>query len=231
MTDTDWFPGKEADQLLVVQNINSKIGNYAAQLGLTAADVTRIQLLCQTFVDAVTKTYEAQETMEALVKWKNAIKNNATKAGEPAPAAPSFAAVTLPLGATVGVIDQLRAEVRQWKEADGYTEAIGKDLQIVTEKGEQPDPDAIVPEIEVQALSGFRLKVKWKMNGFNLVRVEYQRKGTDVWQPFFLNKSPGEIQIAPALAAQAETGFVRAIYIKDNQDFGIYSDMKTVTLS
>jgi hypothetical protein len=67
MTDTDWFPGKEADQLLVVQNINSKIGNYAAQLGLTAADVTRIQLLCQTFVDAVTKTYEAQETMEALV--------------------------------------------------------------------------------------------------------------------------------------------------------------------
>lgn len=230
-SDSDWFPGTEPEQLIVVQNIDDKIDNYLVQLDITPTRQTKIHLLCQTFKIAVTKTQELRDTAEALTQWKKSVKHSVDKKGDPAPAPPDFMPFTLPGGATLGVVDQLRDEVGLWKKEAGYTPAIGADLMIVGSGGTDVNPDTLAPLLDVESLAGYKLRVKWIMNGMDALRFEYQRKGTEIWQPYFLTKSPGEVVVVPAVAGQAESGLVRGVFIKNNQPFGIHSDLKPVTLS
>ncbi|MBL8182459.1 MAG: hypothetical protein JNL64_12705, partial [Blastocatellia bacterium] len=63
------------------------------------------------------------------------------------------------------------------------------------------------------------------------MRVEYRRKGGDWENAAFLTNTPAGFQVTPAVPGGAEAGHVRAVFIKKNEDYGLWSPDYPVTVS
>jgi len=63
------------------------------------------------------------------------------------------------------------------------------------------------------------------------LRVEYARKGGSFSPVAFLTNTPGGFQITPETPGEPETGHVRAVFIKKNEEYGNYSADYPVTVS
>ena len=70
------------------------------------------------------------------------------------------------------------------------------------------------------------------MQGMDAMRVEYQRKGASIWSiAAFVTKLPAEFTITPATPGDPESGHIRAIFIKKNEEFGNFSPDYPVTVA
>lgn len=207
-----------------------KIGGYSTTLGLTAAQVTVAQELCDAFVGAFNAAEQCRATMQAMTQWRDEVFNGEPE-GTQAPAAPVFP--------VVGAVTYTRGVVRQFFElrdrivsAPGYTTAIGEDLGLVGADSARPAPDAMTPELKATASTGYWVNLSGSMRGMDALRVEYSRDGGQNFQTVaFLTNTPGGFQVTPAAANQPEKGVIRAVYIKRNEEVGGYSANYPVTLS
>lgn len=214
-------------------NMKAKIANYEDVLPLAAAKVTRIILICDVFIAVYNYVEQTRATMRNLTDWQDLIFTaEGGVQGEAAPAAPGFAALVLPVGAFVGIFDEFKDLVEDIKSADNYTAGIGEDLMIVA-----PEPDDLVVEeivcgITPQALpNSYKIRISGSLQGMSAVQVQYQRKGTNDIQNFFLTNLPAEITAVPATPGEPESGFVRGVLIKNNAPIGQWSPDFPVTIS
>ena len=231
VANRDWLPRSLPDQLVMFQNVIKKIADYTSELPLTAAQETRIALICDIFISVYNYVSQARATTESLVEWRDFIFNG-SPAGDAAPAAPTFAAYSRVTGAFIGIFQEFRDLVDLIKASPGYTRAIGEDLMIVATKAEDavtPDP---TPDLKVTTSQPYTVEVAGSMQGMDAIRVEYQRKGASGWSiAAFLTKLPGEFTITPATPGEPETGHIRAVFTKKNADFGNFSPDYPVTVS
>ena len=64
------------------------------------------------------------------------------------------------------------------------------------------------------------------------VRIEYKRKGTESWSGVgFFTRLPGTFTITPAVVGAAESGNIRARFLKNNSEVGNYSPEHPVTVA
>ena len=92
----------------------------------------------------------------------------------PAPAWPVWTGpVTSPVGLTTGCGIRLRAIVRRWKSAPGYTLAIGDDLGIVGSEINL-DPDSAQPDLRVTLVAGHP-QISASPQMFDAVEIEVNR--------------------------------------------------------
>ena len=210
-------------------NISGKIGGYQATLPLTAGVVSEIEEICANFIAIHNFVDTSTATMDSLFEWRDLFLKG-EPVGDTLPAAPVFGAIGVVTG-TIGIIKRFR-EIRELIVASpGYTEAIGEDLQIVgAEIGPTPE-GAIVPDLKVTVAPAYKINVSGKMQGANAIRFEYKRNGGDWVSLGFLVKMPGSLTITPQTPGQPEAGTIRAIFVKDNQDFGNFSPEYAVTVS
>ena len=61
--------------------------------------------------------------------------------------------------------------------------------------------------------------------------VEYAPKGGEFTTVAFLTKTPSGFQITPTSPSGAKTGFVRAVFIKKNEQYGNFRPNYPVTVS
>ena len=80
-----WYPGGFAAQLAMYANVNAKIGTYAAVLPLTAPQVAKIELICETFQLLMTYVDQIQATTVSLIEWRDMVLTGFPM-GDPAPA-------------------------------------------------------------------------------------------------------------------------------------------------
>ena len=67
--------------------------------------------------------------------------------------------------------------------------------------------------------------------GMDALRVEYQPAGGKFTTVAFLTKTPGGFQITPTVPNQPENGFIRAVFMKKNEEFGSFSPSYPITVS
>lgn len=228
-----WFPTSRPKQLIMFTNVKAKIGGYAAILPLAAAKVTRIELICDIFIALFNYVEQTRATAEQLTEFQALIETAAGNTpGKPAPDAPVFQPLNLPAGAFVGIFEEFKDLVEDIKAADNYTRGIGEDLMIVAPEGTStPDAD-IAASIQPQATgSNYKVNIKGSLQGQSAIRVEYYRKGAGVPQSFFFTKLPGEITIVPHTPGEPESGSLRAILLRNNQEIGQWSPDYPVTVS
>lgn len=224
-----WWPTSLADQLVLVQNFQNKIDGYAVPLGLTPAQVSAAQDLCDGFVTAFTFHESAKTTMQSVTQWRDEVFYG-TPTGDPAGAPPVFAVAGAP-AISRGVVTQL-FELRDLiVAAPGYTEAIGEDLGIVGAEKADVIPELVAPDLKPSVASGYTVNLKGSMQGMTGMRVEYRRAGGDFTPVAFLTNLPGSFQIAPAAPGQPESGEIRAVFIRKNAEFGNWSPNYPVTVS
>jgi hypothetical protein len=233
MARKPWFPANNPDRLTMFQNVVKKIGDYTVVLPITVAQQTRIELICDTFVAAYTYVEQTRATTQSLVDWRNNIFEG-DPAGDPAPAAPAFGAVSMPVGAFIGIFDEFR-EMRELIVASpGYTQAIGEDLMIVGTESEELVEQDVIPNLKVSVSTGYKVSVAASLQGMDAMRVEYKRNGASgsVWSnAAFLTKLPAEFTITPQTPGEPESGHIRAVFIKKNEEFGQFSPEYPITVS
>lgn len=226
--DSDWFPSREPEQLVVVENIKDKIPNYKSPLEMEDADVTEVLTLCAAFIEAVTKNEQLQATAETMTAWKHLIKNGTPK-GSPAPAPPVFLPVAMPAGTTLGVVDQLRDWRNRWVEAKGYTEAIGEDLMIVKVSGTSISPDALQAQMKLAPIGGYTTQFAFSLQGMKAMDVEWRFAGTENWAlAKTFTASPGTHTVVPATPNQPVTVEYRGRLVDKNVQVGQWSPVYTI---
>ncbi len=230
-TAQSWFPKRMADQLVMFQNVAKKIADYTSVLPLTAAQETRIVLICDIFIAAYNHVTQSRATMESLTDWRDDIFNG-SPAGDVAPAAPAFSTVVMPVGSFIGIFDEFREFRELIVASPGYTVAIGEDLMIVAAETESRSEADTAPDLEVTTSTGYKVALAGSMQGMDAMRIEYKKKGAAGWSiAAFVTKLPAEFTITPATPGEPESGHIRAIFIKKNEEFGNFSPDYPVTVA
>ena len=224
-----WWPKALPAQLVLMQNFSVKIGGYATALGMTPAEITAAEGLCEAFIGAVNSTEQCKSTMQAMTQWCDAILygDASSFSTPPAPVFPVVGVVTYPMS-VVKSFTKLRDQI---VAATGYTNAIGEDLGIVGAEASSPALDSLVPELKTETSTGYWVSVTGSMRGMDALKVEYSRNGSEFTTVTFLTNTPGGFQITPATPAQPEKGFIRAVFIRKNEEVGSYSANYPVTVS
>lgn len=225
-----WWKGDMPSQRATMANFKSKIGIYQAELGLSPAAVTAAQALCDAFIQAYDFAENVENTGKAVTKWRNDVFRGEPTGG-PIPDPPVFAIGT-PSPGTLGVVTQFFELREQLVVNAGFTDAIGEDLGILgPEIGEEPEEE-VAPVLKISTETGFKVNISGSMQGNSQLRIEYRKSGTANWQLVtFVTNLPAEVPVAPATPGQPETGEIRAIFYRKNQEYGTYSPNYPVTLS
>ena len=122
----------------------------------------------------------------------------------------------------------LRGEVAKWKTADGMTDAIAAELQIVG-GGTPFNPETYQAQISAQVFSGY-VRFKFTKNGADGINLYMRIKGTMGWK--FVSRdtnSPYNDHTPLAVAGQSEVREYQAFGISGDDQIGIPSDIVTVT--
>lgn len=226
----EWFPNNRAAQMVMFTNIKAKIGGYAAILPLTAAQVGRIEAICDVFTAVYNFTEQTRATGTSITEWQDNVFTG-SPAGDIAPDPPPFPSFAKPTGFTIGIFEEFRDLRDKIIEADGYTDAIGEDLMLVAPEADDVIEDALIPEIGVQTSIGYKVQVTGSLQGTDAMKFYYRRKGGEFVAVGFLTKLPGEFPIPPQTAGTAESGEIYAVFVKDNEEIGQRSLLHSITLS
>lgn len=224
-----WWPTTIGDQSMLVLNFQNKIGGYAAVLGLTAAEVTAAETLCDSIVGSMSFTEGSRMTMLAVTQWRDIVLYGEPEGGN-APAPPVFSSGGAPAYkvGSVKLFFQLRDRI---VSSPGYTTAIGEDLGLIGPENTERPASELTPNLRPTVTNGNYVNLAGSMQGMDALRVEYAPRGGQFSTIAFLTKTPGGFQITPTVVNQPETGMIRAVFIKKNEDYGNFSPNYPVTVS
>jgi hypothetical protein len=229
MQRNPWWPAILAYQLILIQNFLSKIAGYSTVLGLSPAQLTAAQALCEAYIEAFNFTEHSKQTMQSLTKWRNDLFYGEPKGSTP-PNPPVFEIGNISPG-TMGMVTQFFELRDQILAAPGYTESIGEDLGLIGTEKTEPEEGDVAPELKLSVSAGYWVNVKGSLKGMSGMRIEYRPSGGQYTPIAYFSNTPGSFQITPALPGQPEKGHVRAVFIRKNAQFGDYSPDYPVTVS
>ena len=225
-----WIPSGLPDLLALCMNIKAKIGGYQTTLPLTQAQLDRIVLICNTFEAAFAYVDQMKASTSALVDWRNLIFEG-SPTGDPAPPPPPVMTLTMPVGAFIGIVTELKDIRDMILELPGYIPSIGEDLMLIGDETIPIPPSSKVPDLKLELHGEYRIRFTGAMQGMRVIRVEYERIGTTTWVPIGLfTDLPGIAAVTPETPGQPEMGRIRACFISSNVQ-GAFSDETPVTVS
>jgi hypothetical protein len=189
--------------------------------------------VCDTFAVIDTFIEQTRATGKSATDWQDLIflGDEGSKIGDPAPAAPVFQTVSLPSGAFIGIFDEFKQLVDDIKHAENYTEAIGKDLMIVGEEGEELNLNNLGASLKhIQPEAGYKIRLEASLQAMSAMRVEYWAKVASIPQVDKFTKFPAVMTIYPKTTGEPETGYLRVFLLKDNEIVGQPSPDYPVTV-
>jgi hypothetical protein len=200
----DYIPGSDGDLVTWLANLQSKLGNYVATLGLTAPRTTQITTWC---TDAI-----------------SAIQNLAQKKGE------WLAASADKQTQVSAALAGLRSEIAQWKANPAMTPAIAADL-LINSTGGAPDPNTYQPQLSAQAFAGY-VRLKFTKKGVDGVNLYVRKQGEAAWQ--FLARdtnSPYDDHTPLANAGAPEVREYQAFGVINDEQVGQPSEIARATFA
>lgn len=226
----DWLPYSLVERRALVVSFSEKIGEYAAELGLTQAEIDRIHEVCDAIRFAIDIVDNSKTTMKALVTWRDQILSGERVGATLAPRV-FFDNTAAPAGTSASMIREFRQFVNRIKSSSGFSRAIGRDLGILPPNHAKTPLRELRPQLKVTAMVGFNVKIACEKKGMTALAIEYRRKGEENWQNIaFLTRLPETLFIQPAVNGVPETIEVRAWFIKDNKTVGDPSNPVVVTI-
>lgn len=231
--DPRFVPGDWAGQADWFQNWDKQMTIVGPSLGFSAAELTRI-------ADDNAWIQFLRNVMVEVDNYSSAITNNRRimsrgTIGEATPAFPPNTSFTVPVTTNPvgpGIWQRNNEDVRRVREAPAFTDEVAGLLGIIpSEPTPTPEGD-VQPILKVEVSPGYNVKVSGVMQGMDAIRIDYQRKGTDAWPlAAFLTRLPGEFVIAVQTPGAPESGRLRAVFIKNSEEFGIFSPEYPITVS
>jgi hypothetical protein len=217
-----WWPASMPAQRAKMLNFKGKIGTYEAQLNWTPVQTTAAQTLCDAYMHAYDFADSVESSAEAVTNWRNNVFRGKPQGGAipPAPVVP----VGTPNPGTLGVVTQffeLRDEILANK---GFTEAMGEDLEILGPIIADAIEEDVVPALTFVVKNGYRVDIIGSMKKNPQIRIEWRAKGSDNWVLLtFLTNLPAEVIVTPGTPGEPQSGHIRAVFYRKNQEYGVFS--------
>jgi hypothetical protein len=197
----EYFPRKDADLMLWAQNYKTKIATVGVSLGLTPADITNEQTLCDELIAGINAAQDAKSAAASAVESKNTVLQ---KSG-----------------------GELRINIGRHKKAVGYTAALGEALSIVS-SNTGIDIATYKAKITAELFAGY-VRIKFNKQGADGINLYHRKKGESTWK--FLardTKSPYDDHIVLAISGQPEHWEYKAFGVVYDDEIGQASDIVEV---
>jgi hypothetical protein len=213
-----------------MQTFKNGIGNYAAVIGVTAAQIAW-QSADAAYYDYVHKCMNLMSNGSLQwTGWKNLTRGGGTPPPTGAPVAPVFP--TAVPAVAPGIEVRFRALVQIIKANPGYNETIGLALGI--EGSQQVDPDLTTVQPIIDAIiSGNHVNVKWGWGGnsayLDICEIQVDRGDGKGFVLLAFDTTPGYTDTQPFPAAPV-TWTYRAIYRVGDNQVGVWSLPVSVTV-
>lgn len=200
----DYVPTTDGGLKKWVGNIKTNVPTLVTQLEITPARLTNITGWCDSLLTAMTAAEQAKNIWLAASQAKQTQANTS--------------------------LTGLRAEIAKWKLADGMTDAIAAELQIVG-GGTPFNPETYKAQINAQVFSGY-VRIKFTKLGADGIILNSRIKGTMGWK--FVSRdtnSPYDDHTPLAVAGQSEVREYQAFGVLNDAQIGQPSDIVTVTFA
>lgn len=231
MKHQDYYPTRQADQVLWLENFANKINGYAAALGLDPATTVADIIKDCRWIMYVIGTWLTPARAHSLACTQAAKQAQSGTGGLlvlPVFTAPALPAGVVPRneGALVRIFD-LVAEI---KENDGCTDAMCSDLRIIGAAAGAPDFDTLAPDLTATVAGGV-VKLGWGWQGYGkwLDQCEIQVDRGSGWQVLTFDTTPDYNDTTPYPAALTQWKY-RAIYRVDDAQAGQWSPVVSVNV-
>lgn len=220
-----YYPVRQAEQIVWLENFRNKIGDYAAALGLGQPEVDTLIAKCRWLV------YLLGSWLPAARAWNlactQAVKAAQTGTGG-ALTLPVFTAPALPSGVTAqgeGALSYLFDKIAEIKENNGCTDSMCSDLGILGSEEGAPDYAVLAPKLTV-TLSGNKIEIGWTWQGYSAFldqcEIQVDRGDGKGWQVLTYDTTPGYTDNQPFPTTLTQWKY-RAIYRVDDQQVGQWS--------
>jgi hypothetical protein len=198
---TDYIPSREADKVVWLLNIESKIDTFLVPLGITAAEATAIKARCSDIRTQIS-AYEAARTAANQAK---EAKDFAIKTDE-------------------GV---LRNAIQSWKLKATFTDAVAAALGLTAPQSRMNN-DEYKTQLTTQTFPG-RVTINFTKKGVDGVNVYARLKGqSDFIKLAFDSHSPYEDNRPLSVAGVPETREYMAMGVIKDEEIGQQSDIVEV---
>ncbi|NOS93086.1 MAG: hypothetical protein HOP30_14280 [Cyclobacteriaceae bacterium] len=224
MSKAGYLPRGDNERVLWLNQFASKLSIHATTLGLTPADVSGTQNDAAMFTYLVTQVEIHTTAKESRVNYKNLIKDGPI--GAPGGVLPMpIPVIAAPTVVAPGIFPRLAMLVQRIKYSPGYTEAIGKDLGVISAQ-KSTDTTDLKPKLKL-VKKGEQVQVQWVKGIADSIRIE--KDSGAGWQFLAIDSIPHYTDKTPVTVAT--TWKYRAMYIINDEPVGQWSDMVSIGVS
>jgi hypothetical protein len=228
MTRNGFLPQSDADRVVWLNNFSTKIGTYAASVGITAAEITSINN-DKAFYSFIINMHDSyKQTLNNLTAYKNLLKH--AVAQQHLGSIPVVAALgTAPTAVPEGIFDRISKFAQRIKASVNYTEAMGQDLGIIAPEL-TIDLSSLQPELKVKLDAG-RPFIKATKGIADAIDLFVDRNDGNNFIPLGRLLKPEFIDTAnlPASAPLAEWEY-KAMFVIGNDNVGVMSPVVSVVV-
>jgi hypothetical protein len=229
MPTTHIIPRTPAELCEWFNNFVTGFPAVSTTLGFSDAERDKIVSEGAWVIYACRTSADATSLSQAWTDWRDRLLDE--PAAPEAGPLPTASAAAAPAGAppAPGVISRFRSYIRRIKAAPNYTSSIGESLRLVAVTS--PVDDATVkPDLTAEPLANFKARVRLPKRGFPGLIVQARREGEADWTELGVKTSAVFVDERPTQQpGKPEVVNYRAIYSRNDQPVGQWSDVVTVT--
>ena len=231
MKRQNYYPSRQADQAVWLENFRLKLALHAAALGLSGQRVT------DTIADARWLVYLIVSWLEAVRTHGKTATNTLNQAlsGEGPLTLPTFTPPPLPDGVTerpAGALNRIFDLVAEIKENNACPEPMCIDLGILGTPEAAVDLNTVRPEITT-TVTAAGVQIGWGWQGLSKFldqcEIQVDRGDGKGWVVLTYDTTPGYIDTTPFPTALTKWKY-RAIYRVDDTPVGLWSSESSVSV-
>ena len=212
-TKTYYMPKDDVGKARLLEHLAKHLPVHAAALGLTENDINEVKADAAAFA----YTLSALETVQSNGKLWTAFKNQQRDGGSGGTAYPNLTNLPAPVPAVpLGIIPRLSNLVARIKAARGYSEAIGKDLNIVG-------------TVQVMEIDEVKPIIQWSKGDADALEIWVDRNDDRGFGLFTIANSPRITDTTPAPATPVQWKY-KAIYRLKDDRIGDWSTITPVSV-
>jgi len=221
MPNQFFFPRRDANQVPWLDNLQTNIADYYGALGIGADRQAKIQLVLAWLIwSGQTFGPTRRSDGKAATAWRKQLASGASNpdisARPPVPTVLSEPEAE----PFCGMLTWLFEEIARWKKAEGYTEVIGRTLNII---GLAPTAHSEAPELAQGNVGGAGVELLFNLYGHSGVWVESQRPGEADFSFLVIRTGTRYLDTRPLLVPdQPEWRLYRACWWDEDTPSRIY---------
>ena len=222
-----YLPTDDSGKAELLEHLAAKLPAYSAVLDINSADLADLQADAIAFRYTLSVFNQMQSNAKQWTAYKNLLRDGT--AGTPASTAFPFQP-SLPVAPSIvtpGIVPRLTALVARLKAARNYTEAIGKDLNIVGTV-QVMEIDEVKPIIEITTRGGQPI-IQWSKGDADALEIWVDRNDDRGFGLFTIANSPRITDNTPLPATPVQWKY-KAIYRLKDDRIGDWSTITPVSV-